>query len=47
MRVCVDTSILIDVLKDEFREYQELFYTALFSGIKKLHAQPSQIGLSK
>ncbi len=32
MRVCVDTSILIDVLKDEFREYQELFYAALSSG---------------
>jgi predicted nucleic acid-binding protein len=32
MRVCVDTSILIDVLKDEFREYQELFYAAMSAG---------------
>jgi len=32
MRICVDTSILIDVLKDEFREYQELFYGALQAG---------------
>jgi len=32
MRVCVDTSVLIDVLKDEFREYQELFYAALSAG---------------
>ena len=32
MRVCLDTSVLIDVLKDEYREYQELFYAALSSG---------------
>ena len=32
MRICVDTSILIDILKDEFREYQELFYSALQAG---------------
>ncbi len=32
MRICVDTSILIDVLKDEFREYQELFYGTLSAG---------------
>jgi len=32
MRVCVDTSVLIDVLKDEFREYQELFYGTLSAG---------------
>ncbi len=29
MRVCVDTSILIDVLKDEFRPYQEKLYEAI------------------
>ena len=29
MRICVDTPILIDVLKDEFRPYQEKLYEAL------------------
>jgi len=32
MRVCVDTSILIDILKDEFRKYQEKLYDALRKG---------------
>lgn len=32
MRVCVDTTILIDILKDEFREYQHKVYTALERG---------------
>ena len=29
MRVCVDTSILLDILKDEFRIFQDKLYTAL------------------
>lgn len=29
MRICVDTAILIDILKDESRPYQEIFYSAL------------------
>ncbi len=29
MKVCVDTTVLIDVLKDEFRDYQEKLYTAM------------------
>ena len=29
MRVCLDTSILIDVLKDECRPFQEIFYQAI------------------
>ena len=29
MRVCVDTTILLDILKDEFRNFQEKLYTAL------------------
>ncbi len=29
MRVCVDTTILLDILKDEFRSFQEKFYAAL------------------
>ena len=32
MRVCVDTMILIDILKDEFRSFQEKFYLALSRG---------------
>ena len=32
MRVCVDTTILIDILKDEFRGYQDKLYTALARG---------------
>lgn len=31
MRVCVDTTVLIDILKDEFRSYQEQLYSALAS----------------
>ena len=29
MRVCIDTTILLDILKDEFRDFQEKLYTAL------------------
>ena len=29
MKICVDTSILLDILKDEFIEYQEKLYDAL------------------
>ena len=29
MRVCVDTTILLDILKDEFRSFQDKFYAAL------------------
>ena len=29
MRICVDTTILIDVLKDEFRPFQEKLYNAI------------------
>ena len=29
MKICVDTTVLIDVLKDEFREQQEKFYRAI------------------
>lgn len=29
MRVCVDTTVLLDVLKDEFRIFQDKLYTAL------------------
>lgn len=29
MKVCVDTSILLDVLKDEFRNFQDKLYLAL------------------
>lgn len=29
MRVCVDTTILIDILKDEYRSFQDKLYTAL------------------
>ena len=32
MRICVDTAILIDILKDEFRRYQEMLYDALRKG---------------
>lgn len=31
MRICVDTSILIDILKDEYRSFQELLYTAILN----------------
>ena len=29
MRVCIDTTILIDILKDEFGSFQDKLYTAL------------------
>jgi predicted nucleic acid-binding protein len=29
LKVCVDTTILIDILKDEFRSFQDKLYTAL------------------
>jgi predicted nucleic acid-binding protein len=29
MRVCIDTAILLDILKDESRPSQEIFYSAL------------------
>lgn len=29
MKICVDTVILIDILKDEFKEFQEKLYLAL------------------
>ena len=29
MRVCVDTTILLDILKDEFRNFQDKLYAAL------------------
>ena len=29
MRVCVDTTILLDILKDEFKGFQDRLYTAL------------------
>ncbi len=32
MRVCIDTTILIDILKDEFRNFQEKLYIALERG---------------
>lgn len=31
MRVCVDTTVLIDILKDEYRSNQEMLYGALAS----------------
>lgn len=31
MKVCVDTTIMIDILKDEFRGFQDKLYTALAS----------------
>jgi len=29
LKVCIDTMVLIDVLKDEFKPFQEMLYTAL------------------
>ena len=29
MKICVDTTILIDILKDEFRNFQDKLYTAI------------------
>ena len=39
MRVCVDTTILLDILKDEFRSFQNKLYTAL-ARREKLVAPP-------
>lgn len=32
MRVCIDTTILIDILKDEFKDYQDKLYLAISRG---------------
>ena len=32
MRICVDTTMLLDVLKDEYRAFQEMLYTAIEKG---------------
>jgi uncharacterized protein with PIN domain len=32
LRVCIDTTILIDILKDEFRNFQDKLYIALERG---------------
>jgi len=32
LRICIDTTILIDILKDEFRDYQDILYSALRKG---------------
>jgi len=32
MRICVDTTILIDILKDEFRDFQSKLYNAMKNG---------------
>jgi predicted nucleic acid-binding protein len=32
MKICIDTTILIDILKDEFREFQNKLYHALEMG---------------
>ena len=32
MRVCIDTTILLDILKDEFRNFQDNLYLALERG---------------
>lgn len=29
MKICVDTAVLIDILKDEFRDFQERLYAAI------------------
>ncbi len=29
MKVCVDTTVLVDILKDEFKSFQDKLYTAL------------------
>ena len=29
MKVCVDATILLDILKDEFRDHQERLYLAI------------------
>jgi len=32
MRICIDTTILIDILKDEYRSYQDRLYAAMAAG---------------
>jgi len=32
LTICIDTTILIDILKDEYRSYQEKLYTVLIRG---------------
>ena len=34
MRICVDTTVLLDILKDEFPDYQEKLYAALERGVE-------------
>jgi predicted nucleic acid-binding protein len=29
LRICVDTTILLDILKDEYKDFQDMLYTAL------------------
>ena len=29
MKICVDTTVLIDILKDEHRDFQEMLYVAI------------------
>lgn len=41
MKICVDTTILIDILKDEFRQFQEMLYAALAS--KKTLVAPTVV----
>jgi predicted nucleic acid-binding protein len=36
VRICVDTSVLLDVLKDEYPEYQDKLYNAISEGEKLL-----------
>jgi len=32
LRICIDTTILLDILKDEFRTFQDKFYAAMARG---------------
>lgn len=32
MKICIDTTVLIDILKDEFRDFQDKVYSALENG---------------
>jgi len=32
LRICVDTTILLDILKDEYRAYQDMLYMAIAEG---------------
>jgi hypothetical protein len=43
MRICIDTVILLDVLKDEYRAFQEIFYQAIEKRVKTLLLQPSSM----